>query len=54
MRRIESRLPRGTNPATAAMVGMEVKWIDDARGMDLAQFEALCSEHECADAVSCL
>jgi hypothetical protein len=35
----------GTNPASAAMCGMDVKWIDDSNGMDLDQLETLCAEH---------
>jgi len=42
-------LPRsahGTNPASAAMCDMKIKWIDDSKGMDLAEFKAMCEEHK--------
>jgi len=46
------RSAHGTNPASAAMCGMEIKWIEDSRGMDLAEFKALCEEHK--DRLACL
>lgn len=48
-------LPRsahGTNPASAAMASMKIKWIDDSEGMDLAEFKKLCEEHK--DSLSAL
>jgi len=36
----------GTNPASAAMCGMVIKWINDDGGMDLDEFKALCAEHK--------
>ncbi|OLP96553.1 Glycine dehydrogenase (decarboxylating) [Symbiodinium microadriaticum] len=35
-----------------AMVGMEIKWIEDSRGMDLDEFKALCAEYK--DRLACL
>merc|ERR1719311_164095 len=46
------RSAHGTNPASAAMCNMQIKWIDDAKGMDLAEFKALCEEHK--DSLSAL
>jgi len=43
---IMPRSAHGTNPASAAMCNMKIKWIDDATGMDLAEFKALCEEHK--------
>merc|ERR1719261_1041049 len=40
------RSAHGTNPASAAMCDMQIKWIDDSSGMDLAEFKALCEEHK--------
>merc|ERR1719446_1182142 len=40
------RSAHGTNPASAAMCDMEIKWIEDSRGMDLAEFKALCEKHK--------
>merc|ERR1719401_1507677 len=40
------RSAHGTNPASAAMCDMQIKWIDDSKGMDLAEFKALCEEHK--------
>merc|ERR1719401_1502137 len=40
------RSAHGTNPASAAMCDMEIKWIDDSRGMDLAEFKALCEANK--------
>merc|ERR1719261_2452247 len=42
----------GTNPASAAMAGMEIKWIDDSNGMDLNSLRQLCADH--ADDLSTL
>jgi len=36
----------GTNPASAAMCDMNIKWIDDSHGMNLQEFEALCETHK--------
>jgi len=46
------RSAHGTNPASAAMCDMKIKWIEDSRGMDLAEFKALCEENK--DKLSCL
>eukprot|EP00439_Symbiodinium_sp_Y106_P044350 s731_g5.t1 len=43
------RSAHGTNPASAAMCGMEIKWIEDSRGMDLEEFKALCAEYKDCD-----
>merc|ERR1740123_1271287 len=40
------RSAHGTNPASAAMAGMDIKWIEDSKGMDLKEFAALCEEHK--------
>merc|ERR1719261_2458635 len=40
------RSAHGTNPASAAMCDMQIKWIDDSSGMDIAEFKALCEEHK--------
>ena len=40
------RSAHGTNPASAAMCGMEIKWIEDSRGMDIDEFKALCAEYK--------
>jgi len=40
------RSAHGTNPASAAMCDMEIKWIDDSAGMDLAEFKALCEANK--------
>merc|ERR1719221_2346184 len=40
------RSAHGTNPASAAMAGMRIKWIEDSKGMDLAEFKALCEAHK--------
>mmetsp|Transcript_34241 Transcript_34241/g.62639 ORF Transcript_34241/g.62639 Transcript_34241/m.62639 type:complete len:1028 (+) Transcript_34241:52-3135(+) len=36
----------GTNPASAVMCGMEIKWIDDSKGVPLDEFNALCDQHK--------
>lgn len=36
----------GTNPASAAMCDMQIKWIDDSTGMDIKEFRALCEQHK--------
>merc|ERR1719375_2994392 len=36
------RSAHGTNPATAAMAGMEIKWIDDSDGMDMKALQEAC------------
>jgi len=46
------RSAHGTNPASAAMCGMEIKWIEDSRGMDLQEFKDLCAEYK--DRLACL
>jgi len=46
------RSAHGTNPASAAMCDMNIKWIEDSAGMDLEEFRALCAEHK--DNLSCL
>merc|ERR1719401_869938 len=40
------RSAHGTNPASAAMCDMEIKWIDDSKGMDVAEFQALCEANK--------
>lgn len=40
------RSAHGTNPASAAMCDMKIKWIDDSKGMPLEEFKALCEEHK--------
>jgi len=40
------RSAHGTNPASAAMCDMDIKWIDDSGGMALSEFRALCEEHK--------
>eukprot|EP00392_Amoebophrya_sp_AT5.2_P005732 g5742.t1 len=41
------RSAHGTNPASAAMIGMEVKWIDDSSGqLDVDELTALCAEYQ--------
>jgi glycine dehydrogenase len=46
------RSAHGTNPASAAMCDMKIKWIEDSKGMDVAEFKALCEEHK--DSLSAL
>eukprot|EP00929_Paragymnodinium_shiwhaense_P018128 TRINITY_DN1281_c0_g1_i4.p2 TRINITY_DN1281_c0_g1~~TRINITY_DN1281_c0_g1_i4.p2 ORF type:complete len:1012 (+),score=269.74 TRINITY_DN1281_c0_g1_i4:83-3118(+) len=36
----------GTNPASAAMVGMKIVWIDDSKGVDMDEFTKLCESHK--------
>merc|ERR1712048_213615 len=36
----------GTNPASAVMCGMTIKWIDDSKGVDIDEFRALCEAHK--------
>ncbi len=37
----------GTNPASAAMIGMEVKWIDDSKGqLPLQELKQICAENK--------
>jgi len=36
----------GTNPASAVMCGMTIKWIDDSAGVDLEVFRKLCEDHK--------
>merc|ERR1712048_1274524 len=36
----------GTNPASAVMCGMKIKWIDDSKGVDLKEFKQLCEAHK--------
>eukprot|EP00925_Amoebophrya_sp_RCC4383_P008022 GSA25T00013646001.1 len=41
------RSAHGTNPASAAMIGMEVKWIDDSKGtLDVEELTALAAEYK--------
>jgi len=40
------RSAHGTNPASAAMCDMQIKWIDDSKGMDLEEFRQLCSDNK--------
>merc|ERR1711972_979301 len=40
------RSAHGTNPASAAMCDMKIKWIDDSKGMDLGEFKKMCEEHK--------
>merc|ERR1719498_1237838 len=40
------RSAHGTNPASAAMCDMTIKWIDDSGGMNIAEFKALCEENK--------
>merc|ERR1712232_438510 len=40
------RSAHGTNPASAAMCDMKIKWIDDSKGMDLDEFRKMCEEHK--------
>merc|ERR1719379_560205 len=46
------RSAHGTNPATAAMSGMEIKWIDDSNGVNIDDFRKLCETHK--DSLSAL
>jgi len=39
------RSAHGTNPATAAMTGMTIIWIDDSNGMDLTELRKICQEN---------
>jgi len=43
---IMPRSAHGTNPASAAMCDMKIKWIDDSQGMDVEEFRQLCAEHK--------
>jgi len=36
----------GTNPASAVMCGMKIKWIDDSKGVDINEFRKLCEDHK--------
>lgn len=36
----------GTNPASAVMCGMTIKWIDDSQGVDLDEFKKLCEDNK--------
>merc|ERR1719284_2113798 len=40
------RSAHGTNPASAAMCDMQIKWIDDSKGMALDEFRKLCEDHK--------
>eukprot|EP00932_Pfiesteria_piscicida_P016959 SRR837773.3863.p1 GENE.SRR837773.3863~~SRR837773.3863.p1 ORF type:complete len:857 (-),score=390.38 SRR837773.3863:96-2336(-) len=40
------RSAHGTNPASAVMAGMKIKWIEDSNGMDLKEFQELCAAHK--------
>eukprot|EP00397_Hematodinium_sp_SG-2012_P007389 GEMP01007434.1.p1 GENE.GEMP01007434.1~~GEMP01007434.1.p1 ORF type:complete len:1013 (+),score=242.82 GEMP01007434.1:163-3201(+) len=39
------RSAHGTNPASANMMGMQIKWIDDSAGMDLDALSGICEEY---------
>lgn len=43
---IMPRSAHGTNPASAAMCDMKIKWIDDSQGMDIEEFRQLCAENK--------
>merc|ERR1712048_955488 len=36
----------GTNPASAVMCDMKIKWIDDSKGVDINEFRQLCESHK--------
>eukprot|EP00928_Gymnodinium_smaydae_P009862 TRINITY_DN1368_c0_g1_i1.p1 TRINITY_DN1368_c0_g1~~TRINITY_DN1368_c0_g1_i1.p1 ORF type:complete len:1037 (-),score=291.27 TRINITY_DN1368_c0_g1_i1:67-3177(-) len=36
----------GTNPASAAMCDMEIKWIDDSKGINITEFKELCEANK--------
>jgi len=40
------RSAHGTNPASAVMCGMQIKWIDDSQGVPLEEFRQLCETHK--------
>uniref|UniRef100_A0A7S1S2H2 Glycine cleavage system P protein n=1 Tax=Alexandrium catenella TaxID=2925 RepID=A0A7S1S2H2_ALECA len=40
------RSAHGTNPASAAMCDMQIKWIDDSKGMDLDEFRQMCQDNK--------
>lgn len=40
------RSAHGTNPASAVMCGMKLKWIDDSKGVDLDEFKKLCEDNK--------
>jgi len=40
------RSAHGTNPASAAMCDMQIKWIDDSKGMDLEEFRKMCQDNK--------
>lgn len=42
----------GTNPASAAMAGMDIKWVDDSNGMDMTELKKTCEMYK--DDLSCL
>ena len=42
----------GTNSASAAMMGMQIKWIDDSEGIDLAGLKQMCEAN--ADSLAAL
>ena len=39
------RSAHGTNSASAAMMGLQIKWIDDANGLDLEELRSVCKAH---------
>merc|ERR1712050_820848 len=43
---IMPRSAHGTNPASAAMCDMQIKWIDDSKGMDLEEFRQMCADNK--------
>ncbi len=36
----------GTNPASAAMMGLQIKWIDDSDGIDISQLGSVCEANK--------
>merc|ERR1712048_1166949 len=40
------RSAHGTNPASAVMCGMTIKWIEDSQGVDINEFRKLCETHK--------
>ena len=40
------RSAHGTNPASAAMMGMQINWIDDDGGVDLGKLRSICEANK--------
>jgi len=40
------RSAHGTNPASAAICDMQIKWIEDSQGMDLSEFKQMCEDNK--------